>query len=296
MNRRQFSQMIAAASLAPALQKISAQPSSAKVRFSIMLWTIDSKLGFERCLQIAAAAGYNGVELVNEFVHWSPPETRRMMAKIRSLRLTIDAISGVHAGFSAPGDAASLLAQLTQQIVIADSLECPAIILLSGNRDLSVPRSAQHAACIENLKRAGELASRHNIQLLIEPIDPLENPAIYLASVTEGFEIVRAVGNPKVKVLYDFYHEQRAAGNLIEKLEKNIDWVGLVHIADVPGRHEPGTGEIDYRNIYRKLAQLRYDKYIAMEYYPTGDPTQSLKDQRLVALQAMRTTRSHISP
>ena len=70
---------------------------------------------------------------------------------------------------------------------------------------------------------------------MIEPIDLLENPTIYLASVTDGFEIARAVNSPHVKVLYDFYHEQRSFGNLIEKLEQNIDWVGLVHVADVPG-------------------------------------------------------------
>jgi len=71
--------------------------------------------------------------------------------------------------------------------------------------------------------------------------------------------------------LYDLYHEQRGSGNLIEKLEKNIDQVGLVHIADVPGRHKPGTGEIDYANVYRKLAQLKYDRYIAMEFYAASE-------------------------
>jgi len=61
-------------------------------------------------------------------------------------------------------------------------------------------------------------------------------------------------------------------GNLIEKLEKNIDQVGLVHIADVPGRHQPGTGEINYASIFRKLAELKYDRYAAMEFMPVGDP------------------------
>lgn len=112
-------------------------------------------------------------------------------------------------------------------------------------------------------------------------------------SVAEGFEIVRAVGNPHVKVLYDFYHEQRAAGNLIEKLEKNIGMVGLVHVADVPGRHEPGTGEIDYRNIYRKLAELRYNGFIAMEYFPTVPALESFRSSRLAA---ERSTRSRPSP
>jgi hydroxypyruvate isomerase len=89
-----------------------------------------------------------------------------------------------------------------------------------------------------------------------------------------------------VKVLYDFYHEQRTHGNLIEKLEKNIDEVGLVHIADVPGRHEPGTGEVNYINIYRKLKQLKYKGVIAMEFYPTGDVVQALRHAREEAMQA----------
>jgi len=86
-----------------------------------------------------------------------------------------------------------------------------------------------------------------------------------------------------VKFLYDFYHEQIAAGNLIEKLEKNIDLVGLVHIADVPGRHEPGTGEINYSTIFRKLAQLRYQGYAAMEFMPQGDTVAALRAAREMA-------------
>jgi len=89
-----------------------------------------------------------------------------------------------------------------------------------------------------------------------------------------------------VKVLYDFYHEQRGGGNLIEKLEANIDWVGLVHIADVPGRNEPGTGEIDYTNIYRSLGKLNYNRVIGMEYTPTTDPVASLRKARVDAQKA----------
>ena len=290
MNRRQFSQLFAAAALAPAFEKSNAQgtSTSAPFRFSVMLWTIENKLPFERCIELVASAGYNGVELTGQFNKWSAEQTRAMVAKMHSLNLACDAISGVNADFSDPGGADQLLAKLGALIAVAKSLDCPQILLLSGKRNKNLSRETQHQACIENLKRAGDLASRHNIQLVIEPIDPIENPPIYLTSVSEGFEIVRAVGNQNVKVLYDFYHEQRAAGNLIEKLEKNIDWVGLVHVADVPGRHDPGTGEIDYRNIYRKLAELKYNKFIAMEYYPTGDPLQSLKAARRVAIEATR--------
>jgi hydroxypyruvate isomerase len=67
---------------------------------------------------------------------------------------------------------------------------------------------------------------------------------------------------------------------LIEKLDKNIDLVGLVHIADVPGRHQPGTGEINYGNIFRKMADLKYEHYAAMEFEPAGDPVASLRAAR----------------
>ena len=96
------------------------------------------------------------------------------------------------------------------------------------------------------------------------------------------------MGNPRIRVLYDFFHEQRQAGNLLESLEKNIDLVGLVHIADVPGRHHPGTGEINYTNVYRKLAELHYRRVLCMEFLPVGEPVAELKQAREDAIRAMQ--------
>jgi hydroxypyruvate isomerase len=180
------------------------------------------------------------------------------------------------------------MTQLAAQINSAKDLECPIIILLSGKQVSGLDPKTQRQTSIDNLKRAADLAAKNDLHIVIEPIDPLENPTIFLRTVTDGFDIAREVGSPHVNVLYDFYHEQRSFGNLIEKLEKNIDQVGLVHIADVPGRHEPGTGEIDYASIYRKLAELKYDKFIAMEFYPTQEPVAALKQARLAAQQAAR--------
>ena len=101
---------------------------------------------------------------------------------------------------------------------------------------------------------------------------------------------MREVNHPRVKFLYDFYHEQISEGNLIAKLEKNIAQVGLIHVADVPGRHEPGTGEINYANIYHKLAQLKYRGYVAMEFEPAGDPVVSLRKAREEAIRAVHDT------
>jgi hydroxypyruvate isomerase len=289
MNRREFGKLAAGAALAQVcLRRAAGQAATLPnaFRFSVMLWTLEKQAPFERCVEIVGDAGYNGIELVGEFQHWSAEDTRRIMARMRSLGMVFDSMSGVRAGFSNPADSALFITQLKAQIEWAKHLECPQIILLSGKRVDGLSTEAQQSTSVENLKRAADLASKENIQIVIEPIDALENPTIYLTSVTEGFKIVRQVGSPNVKVLYDFYHEQRGFGNLIEKLEKNMDWVGLVHIADVPGRHEPGTGEIDYRNIYRKLAELKYGKFIAMEFYPTGDPVATLRKARMEAMQA----------
>lgn len=276
------------ASLSPALLRAQQPtPSPTESRFSVMLWTLEKQAAFDRCLEIVAEAGYQGVELTGEFHKWSSDEMQRVMAKMRSLRLRFDMISGVKSGFADPNGTSTLLAELKDQFKIAKTLESPQVNLKSGPRIDTLSPAAQHAACVENLKRAADLAAANDIQLVIEPIDPLESPTMYMTSVSEGFAIAREVASPHLRVLYDFFHEQCAAGNLIEKLEKNIDLVALVHIADVPGRHEPGTGEIDYRNIYRKLAQLKYDKFITMEFYPTADPVATLRKARTEAMEAM---------
>ena len=256
-------------------------------RFSVMLWTLTRQVSFDRALEIVAAAGYQGVELIGEFQKWSNEETQRILAKMQSLGLIFDMLSGVKPGFADPATTTEFLAAATAQVQAATRLGSAQINLKSGNRRDDLPRSVQHTTSVENLKHAADLASAHGIQIVVEPIDPLENPRMYLTSVSEAFDIIREVNSPHVRVLYDFYHEQRAYGNLLEKLEQNVDLVGLVHIADVPGRHEPGTGEIDYGNTYRKLAELKYNKFITMECYPSQEPVATLRKARLDAQQAM---------
>ncbi len=199
-------------------------------------------------------------------------------------------MAGVWTGIANPQAQEKFLTDLANFIPTVEQLESPAVIVLSGDRVEGLSREAHHQSCVENLKRASEIADKKNLTLLLENIDQEENPKYYLTSVAEGFEIIRQVNHPRVKFLYDFYHEQISEGNLIAKLEKNIAQVGLLHIADVPGRHEPGTGEINYASIYRKRAQLDYRGYVAMEFKPASDPVASLRSAREEALRAIRGT------
>jgi len=284
MNRRNFAQLIAAAALEGTFFRAAAQVAKTSVsanRFSceIAMLKVDS---YERCIEIVAEADYQGVELISFFQKWTPEEQRRMMAKMRSSGVMIDMLSGLQASFAIPDQTEEFVSRVTAHCHVANGLECPQINIKSGKR-LDIDPKLQFAAAVDNLKRASDVAEKNGINIVIEPIDLLENPTIFLTSVKDGFEIVRAVNRPNVKVLYDFYHEQRGAGNLIEKLEANIEWVGLVHIADVPGRNEAGTGEINYTNIYRSLGRLHYNGFIAMEYAPTTDPVASLRKSRIEA-------------
>ncbi len=304
MNRRTFSQTITGAAIGATAwmnRRAEAFPLDMRERMgtpysvSIMLWTVFRKLPFEERLEKVAEAGYRNVELVGEYhrEHWSDDEFNRVNAKRKELGITFDTTAGLRHGVGNPNDREAMLADLRNELPIMERLECPACIIMSGNVVPGMPREVQHQSCIEGLKRAAEVIEGKQIagkpvRLLLENIDPEENPRYYLQSVNEGFEIIRAVNHPQVQMLYDFYHEQIAEGNLIEKLEKNIQYLGLVHIADVPGRHRPGTGEINYVNIYKKLAELRYDKIVAMEFLPLGDPVSELRAAAQEALSAGR--------
>ncbi len=298
MNRRQFGRTLAGTALAaPALAALPIRAASAlpegeapgvPFKISVMLWTVFQDLAFEARLEKVAEAGYHAVELVGEYKKWSEEDFRRANRKRRELGIAFDVTAGLAHGVGDPKAREAFLADLRNELPAMDKLECRAIIVMSGNVVPGLSRARQHQSCIEGLKRAADIAEQKGITLLLENIDLEENEHYYLWSVAEGFEIIGQVGHPRVKLLDDFFHEQISEGNLIEKVEKNIDKLGLIHVADVPGRHEPGTGEINYTNIYKKLTALKYDRYVAMEFIPSGDPVTSLRRAREEAIRASR--------
>ncbi len=307
MNRRAFTQTVAGAIVGtvglnrgvplfraeskPAIDK--GEATGVPFKISVMLWTVFNDLPFGHRLEKIAEAGYRNVELVGEYDKWTEEDFQRANAKRKELGITFDCTAGLKHGVSNPADREVLLAELRKALTIMERIECPSMILLSGDRIPDMSREGQHQSCIDTLKAAaaiveGKTINGERVRLLLETIDPEENPKYYLTSIAEALEIVEMVNHPQVQLLYDFFHEQIANGNLIAKLKKSIPHLGLVHIADVPGRHEPGTGEINYQNIFRKLAELNYTGIAAMEFRPSGDPVAQLRAAREMALQAAR--------
>lgn len=291
MNRRQFTQVLAVSAFAtssPASHALasfsenSADGGATPFPLSVMLWTVFNDLPFEQRLEKIVEAGYTNIELVGEYGKWTSADFDRANAARKRLGVRFDATAGLKNGVANPAQRDALVEELRQALLPMETLGCPAMILLSGNVVPGLTREAQHQSCIDSLKAAAKLVEGKQIdgqpvRLLLECIHLEENPHYYLTSAAEAIEIVRAVNHPQVQFLYDLYHEQMSFGQLIEKLEKNMDVIGLIHIADVPGRHEPGTGEINYANIYRKLAQLNYRYIAAMEFKPNGDPVAALR-------------------
>jgi len=259
-------------------------------KLSVMLWTVFRDLPFEQRLEKVAAAGYTNVELVGEYAKWSHVDLDRANAARKRLGITFDCTAGIKSSLCNPVERDALIVEIRATLRTMERIDCPALILLSGNVVPGMAYEAQAQSCVDGLRAAAQIIEGRKIngepvRLLLENIDPEENPKYFLTSVARGFEIVKAVNHPQVQFLYDFFHEQISEGNLIEKLEKNIEHVGLVHVADVPGRHAPGTGEINYQNIFRKLVELKYNRIVAMEFLPIGDPIEELAKARKMALQ-----------
>jgi len=274
-NRREFLQLAAAA---PAL---AAAPSSASIQLSVMLWTL--KGSFDERLEAAAKAGISSAQLVNEWVPWNGTEIDRINTLRRSLGISIDALLGQEnwknrpVSLVSPAHREGFLADLRRAFAVAKRLECPRIIVMSGDDRPGVPHSEQYASIVEGLKRAGDLAARENLTVIIEPLNSLVNhPGYFLTSGVEGLKAVKEADHPHVKLLFDIYHQQVQEGNIIDTLTKNVQHIAVFHVADCPGRHDPGTGELHYSNIYKAIAKTAFRGHIAMEYLPLGDQVASL--------------------
>lgn len=158
----------------------------------------------------------------------------------------------------------------------ASQLRCRRLNILFGNRTPEVDRSAQMECALTNLAWAAPQAAQAGVTLLLEPLNPLDRPAYLLHNTAEAMSIIGQVNHPSVMLQYDVYHAQISEGNLIHTIGKYFPWIGHIQIAEVPGRHEPGTGEIDYQPVFQALEKLGYLGYIGLEYQPLETTEASL--------------------
>lgn len=160
-------------------------------------------------------------------------------------------------------------------IETAREVGCTQFICMAG--EVTNRTDSQKLIITENLKRMAELCEQQQVTLLLEPLNSLyDHKGYYLDNAYDGFEIVKTVDSPRVKLLFDCYHMQIMQGNLIQTIRENIAYIGHIHSAGVPGRHELHLGEINYPRVIQALEELGYRHYFGLEYFPSYDSARSL--------------------
>jgi len=190
----------------------------------------------------------------------------------------VAAFSASRAAIVDAANADAFVEDVKHAVELARKLKCPGCLQTVGQAIEGVDRATQHKAIVDALCAAAPVLEAANLKLYLEPLNIIVNhKGYYLDTSAEGFEILRQVNSPNVLLLYDIYHQQITEGNIIQTIEENIDLIGHFHMADVPGRHEPGTGELNYANIFKRIDALGYDGYVGMEYLPTIDHAETVK-------------------
>ena len=172
------------------------------------------------------------------------------------------------------------LAGLAESCVAARRVGATRLITQVGP-DTGAPREAQHEAIVKTLEAAKPILDEHGIIIMLEPLNTYVNhPGYYLTTSIEGFEIVREVNHPCVKIVYDIYHQQVMEGNIIPNITNNLDCIAHLHSAGHPGRHELQYGENDYRVIFDAVDKSGYTGACGLEYSPLMDPIESLVEAK----------------
>ncbi len=177
-----------------------------------------------------------------------------------------------------PAHRQTYLEALKKAAEAAHILLCSGLITCTGNEIPGVPRDAQRGAIVEKLAQAVRIDEEEQITLLLEPLNTVvDHPGYFLSSSAEGFEIVRCVGSPRLRLLYYIYHMQIMEVNLCDTIRNNIDLIGHFHAAGVPGRHEVFLGEVNYPFLMVQINEAGYSGFFGLEYGPTLPDNDSLR-------------------
>ena len=158
------------------------------------------------------------------------------------------------------------IASFRESVAAAQKMGVPNICATVGNLRSDISSEQQFDICVKTLKELSHIAEEEGIMIVLEPLNILVNHmGFYLVTTEQAVKMIHAVDSPNCKILFDIYHQQISEGNIIRNATENIDLIGHFHIADNPGRLEPGTGEINYNNVFRAIRDAGYNRYLAFE-------------------------------
>jgi hydroxypyruvate isomerase len=241
-------------------------------KFAANLTMMFTELPFLARFQAAATAGFEAVEFMFPYAFGKAVVAET--ARAAGLQVILhnlpcgDWTAGERGIACLPDRIAEFREGVAQAVEYATALRCPTLNCLAGLHTAGVDPAIQRAVLIDNLRFAAAALGDADLQLVLEPVNDIDVPGFFVTTTQTALGIIDAAGAPNLHLQYDFYHQQRMTGELAATLEAQIDRIGHIQLADNPGRHEPGTGEINYPYLFRRIDALGYTGWIGCEYKP----------------------------
>jgi len=275
MRRREFMKTATLAGGAVALSLGDARPASAAgkyhLRYAPRLDFLGRELTIPQRLELFAEHGFDATEY-NGLTNHPIREVEEIRKKMDSLGMGLGIFVANPAGWNKAGlvdpkQRGAFLEQLNKAVEYHKVIGNHFATVITGPEIAGVPRGDQRRNVIEGLKQAADVLEKTELTIVVEPLNHLVDHAGYfLVHSDEAAEIMAAVGSSHVKILFDMYHQQISEGNLINNIRRYYDFIGYFQVGDVPGRNEPGTGEVNWRNVFRAIHELGYQGIIGMEH------------------------------
>jgi len=278
MNRRDILRALGAAAAAGALAPADVLARTAhrtpriagRLKLSVSRWCY-GKIPIDDLCEAAKAIGFRSIELLDE-ADWGVPRGHGLVCAMAN------GFGTIPVGFNRLDQHDKLVADAERMIPKAAAAGVPNIVCFSGNRG-GMSDGEGIANCITGFKRITPVAERHGVTLCLELLNSKVDHHDYQADHTAfGVEVVKGVGSPRLKLLYDIYHMQIMEGDVIATIRANIQHIAHFHTGGVPGRHEiDDTQELNYRRVMQAIADLGFAGYVAQEFVPVRDPLTSLR-------------------
>lgn len=273
MQRRDILRALGAAAAASALAPFRAvaiplgnaiRPGG-RLKHSVSRWCY-GKIPLDDLCEAAKGIGFRSVELLDE-ADWEVPRRHGMVCAMAN------GFGKIPVGFNRLDQHDKLVADAERMIPRAAAAGVPNIVCFSGNR-AGLSDAEGIANCVAGFKRLAPTAERHGVTLCLELLNSKVDHHDYQADHTAfGAEVVKGVGSPRVKLLYDIYHMQIMEGDVIATIRANIQHIAHFHTGGVPGRHEiDDTQELNYRRVMQAIADLGFTGYVAQEFVPAREP------------------------
>jgi len=249
-------------------------------RFAANLTMLFTEVPFPERFVAAGKAGFHAVEYL--FPYQYPATDLREWLDANGLTQVLfnlpsgDWTAGDRGIAADPARTAEFQDGVALAVTYAQTLGVTRLNCLAGKLPAGVTEAKAWETLVANVGHAADVLARHGLTLVIEAINHFDIPGFLLTRTAQVMALLDAVDRPNAAMQYDIYHAQREEGELAATLAANLSRIGHIQIADNPGRHQPGTGEIHYPFLFSELDRLGYAGFIGLEYVPTPDTLSSL--------------------